>query len=209
MLLVACMCLYLPSLSAQDIKTVFLAMPDSITPLLSEVNKADFIDFKASNMEAKVQNKFFRPSIMKTLTADYICIQMTENSTWQMKLLPLGDTYLVGIIETVGTNVKDSRLYLYDLDWQALTAESYQVKVQLADFIKSSAKSSDQVLESSLKALDIHTYLYSFSANTLELVIEFTGLNYLDQELQKKIKDFIKPKLTYQWKTEGFFQIQD
>ena len=33
------------SASAQNMRSVFIAMPDSITPLLTKVNKEDFVDF--------------------------------------------------------------------------------------------------------------------------------------------------------------------
>ena len=42
------------SVSAQDMKSVFIAMPDSITPLLTKVNKEDCVDFLDSNMKAEV-----------------------------------------------------------------------------------------------------------------------------------------------------------
>ena len=38
------------SLYAQDMKTLFIAMPDSVAPLLTKVNREDCVDFLASNM---------------------------------------------------------------------------------------------------------------------------------------------------------------
>ena len=46
------------SASAQDMKSVFIAMPDSITPLVTKVNKEDCVDFLDSNMKAEVKNRF-------------------------------------------------------------------------------------------------------------------------------------------------------
>ena len=46
------------SVAAQDMKKVFIAMPDSLTPLLTKVNKEDCIDFLASNMKAEIKNRF-------------------------------------------------------------------------------------------------------------------------------------------------------
>ena len=45
-------------LQAQEAKTCFKNMPDSICPLLSAVNRADFIDFLESKMKAEVTNSF-------------------------------------------------------------------------------------------------------------------------------------------------------
>ena len=73
---------------AQDAKSYFIAMPDSLT-LLSNVNRADCIDFMESNMKAEVTNRLGQKSEMKILTKDYIFIQTSPQSSWQMKVLPL------------------------------------------------------------------------------------------------------------------------
>lgn len=36
-------------------KSLFVALPDSLSPLLTKVNRADFGDFLASNMKAEVK----------------------------------------------------------------------------------------------------------------------------------------------------------
>ena len=50
-------------LQAQEAKTCFKNMPDSICPLLSAVNRADFIDFLESKMKAEVTNSFGCPGL--------------------------------------------------------------------------------------------------------------------------------------------------
>ena len=56
------------SLSAQLAKTCFTNMPDSLSPLLTAVNRADFIDFLESKMKAEVTNRFGGKSEMTELT---------------------------------------------------------------------------------------------------------------------------------------------
>ena len=54
-------------LFGQTAKDCFKAMPDSLTPLLTEVNKADCIDFLESKMKAEVTNRLsFRCLYWKT-----------------------------------------------------------------------------------------------------------------------------------------------
>ena len=75
------------NLSAQDvIKEFFLNAPVSITPLLSDVNKADFIDFLESGMKAKVKNRFGESVEMTKLTADFLQIKMSDRSELEMKI---------------------------------------------------------------------------------------------------------------------------
>ena len=44
-------------LKAQKAQDYFIHMPDSICPLLTAVNRADFIDFMDSRMKAEVTNR--------------------------------------------------------------------------------------------------------------------------------------------------------
>ena len=67
-------------LQAQEAKTCFKNMPDSICPLLSAVNRADFIDFLESKMKAEVTNSFGGKSEMTELSPDYIYVKMTPQS---------------------------------------------------------------------------------------------------------------------------------
>ena len=80
------------SVGAQEAKTVFVNIPDSLCPLLSSVNRADCIDFIESKMKAQVTNRFGGKSEMTELSPDYVSLQMSDASNWQMKLLPLNDT---------------------------------------------------------------------------------------------------------------------
>ena len=48
----------LTSLQAQEAKTLFVNMPDSLSPLLTKVNREDCIDFLESKMKAQVENRF-------------------------------------------------------------------------------------------------------------------------------------------------------
>ena len=47
-------CVWTCSLQAQEAKTFFKNMPDSLSPLLTAVNRADCIDFLESKMKAEV-----------------------------------------------------------------------------------------------------------------------------------------------------------
>ena len=42
------------ALQAQEAKTLFVNMPDSLSPLLTKVNREDCIDFLESKMKAQV-----------------------------------------------------------------------------------------------------------------------------------------------------------
>ena len=88
----AMLMLWLLPANAQQAKQYFVSMPDTILPLLTEINRADCIDFLESNMRAIVTNRLDGKSEMTTLTDNYIAIKLSEQSSWQMKVLALNDS---------------------------------------------------------------------------------------------------------------------
>ena len=56
---------------AQNMRSVFISMPDSITPLLTKVNKEDCVDFLDSNMKAEVKNRFDGTAVQKGIGRCY------------------------------------------------------------------------------------------------------------------------------------------
>ena len=204
-LLLLSVCFTTNKLVAQDIQSLFLAMPDSITPLLTDVNKADFIDFKESKMEAKVQNRFFKSSIMKSLSKDYICIEMSENSMWEMKLLPYKDSFVIGVLETVRLPMKDSKLTLYDIDWNQLPTVQFHPSFHLASFTDAKVLADNKITNSELTAIELHSYYYKFNENNNQLIVVFTGLDYLPKELKDRLDKAFNYTLTYSWKEDSFY----
>lgn len=111
---------------AQDMKALFVSMPDSIAPLLTKVNREDCIDFLASNMKAEVKNRFGQPTELKKLTDDYLYLQTTSKSSMEMKLLPLNDSVkIVCMVNTVCASACDSEIRFFSTQWQELPKQDY------------------------------------------------------------------------------------
>ena len=188
-------------LSAQQMKEVFLNMPDSITPLLSAVNKADFIDFLDSEMKAQVKNALGGDSEMLTLTADYTEVQMSKNSSFEMKILPFKDDYLVGIIETVKGPVANSCLTLYNSKWEVLPTLDFITRPKATDFLKVAEfdNSTSDTKYIDLKGLDMSLIRYDFSADKPSLIATYTTPEYLNKEMQEQVSPFLNTSLSYVW----------
>ena len=104
----------LASLQAQEAKTLFVNIPDSLTPLLTKVNREDCIDFLESKMKAQVENRFGKKSEMTELGTDYVRMQMSPQTSWQMKVLALSDTTkVVCLVSTACAPACDSSLRFY------------------------------------------------------------------------------------------------
>ena len=123
------------SLYAQDMKTLFIAMPDSVAPLLTKVNREDCVDFLASNMKAEVKNRFGKVSELKRLTDDYLFLQTTGSSSMEMKLLPLNDSVKALSIDGVEASADNIKNGTYAVARPFNIATDKEVSEVTKDFI--------------------------------------------------------------------------
>ena len=122
---ILCMCCWLGG-RAQELRSLFVAMPDSVLPLLTKTNRMDCIDFLDSNMKAEVKNRFNNTSELKVLTKDYLELQLTSQSSVEMKLLPMNDSVkVVCMVHTVCGPVCDSEITFYDTQWKQLPSKNF------------------------------------------------------------------------------------
>ena len=192
-------------LMAQTAKECFKAIPDSLTPLLTQVNRADFIDFLESDMRAEVTNRFNRKSEMTRLTEDYIRIQMTKRSSWQMKVLPLNDSVnVVCTVATVQGPVADSDILFYTTDWKPLSTDNFLQEPDADDFVDIPDSLQDNRIRPALAKIDMPLLSAELSDNSDTLTITFTTPRYLDKETAEILKSYIRPIRKYVWRDGRF-----
>lgn len=193
------------SASAQTMKELFLAMPDSVAPLLTEVNRADCVDFLDSNMKAVVKNRFDQPSELKVLTEDYLQLQMTATSMLEMKLLPLNDSVkVVCMVRTVSPTAEDSEVLFYDAEWNRLPAERFlQLPIE-DDFYLSSVTQDDEYVMLRKKA-DIYAVKMSLSSDAAIISFVYTTPKYLNEEDKEKLSAYLnKEPIVREWRDGAF-----
>ena len=194
------------SATAQNMKSVFIAMPDSIAPLLTQVNKEDCVDFLDSNMKAEVTTRFGGTAEMKVLTEDYVFLQTTPSSTLEMKLLPVNDsTKVVCMVKTVCASACDSEIHFYTSDWKG--------KMAVGDFLQKPEQEAfylpnDSVTEESVlirKKADMHLMKASLSKEDASLTFIYTTPDYLNKEDKKQMLRYLNPSpVVFQWKDGKF-----
>ena len=194
------------SVSAQDMKSVFIAMPDSITPLLTKVNKEDFVDFLDSNMKAEVKNRFDGTAEMKVLTEDYTLVQTSEIGTLEMKLLPVNDsTKVICMVKTVCASACDSDVRFYTSDWSKELDAASLLQRPSADvfFLPNDTLSEEGVLIR--KKADMPLMKASLSKDTPTLTFIYTTPDYLNQEDKEKLLPHLrKEPVVLEWKDGQF-----
>ena len=188
-------------------KTVFIAMPDSIAPLLTKVNKEDCVDFLDSSMKAEVTNRFGGKSEMRVLTDDYMFMQTTPISTLEMKLLPVNDsTKVVCMVKTVGTSACDSQVHFYTSNWSKELDTKDFLLLPPADsfFLPNDSVTEESVLIK--KKLDMHLMKVSLSPSASSLTFIYTTPEKLNKEDKEKLLPYLrKEPIILQWQ-EGKFR---
>lgn len=206
--LIACLCSL--AVHAQQVKYCFINMPDSLSPLLTAVNRADCIDFIESNMKAEVSNRLGGKSVMTQLSSDYICIETTPHSTWQMKMLQLTDTTkLICTVSTVKAPAADSHIRFYTATWDPLPAEQYlPQRPALEEFLKPGG--SDTAVSYSEQdarhQADILFMEAKLSPDSTTLTFHFDTPQYMSSQAAEKLMPQIGKDIVYHWtkQEEGY-----
>ena len=117
------------SLQAQEAKTFFINIPDSLCPLLTKVNREDCIDFLSSKMKAQVENRFGQKSEMTDLSKDYIRMQMTPETTdWKL----LTDHSFITLPVMSDFLITPDSTSIYEFDEASRSADILLMKVELS-----------------------------------------------------------------------------
>ena len=205
LLLIAVLFCAMP-LFAQNMKSVFIAMPDSITPLLSQVNKEDCVDFLDSNMKAEVTNRFGGKTEMKVLTDDYVLMQTTPGSTLEMKLLPVNDsTKVVCMVKTVCASACDSEIRFYASDWsKELSMDDFLQRPDVEAFYLPQDSITEEYTLTRKKA-DMDLMKASLSKDDASLAFIYTTPEYMNKEDKEKLLPSLrKEPIVLQWQDGKF-----
>ncbi len=199
LLLCLLMTLVIP-LHGQDAKSVFISMPDSLSPLLTKVNREDFGDFLESKMKAQVKNKMDKMSEMKVMTKDYLFLQTTSQSSFQLKLLQTNDTTkIICAISTVCGPVCDSRILFYSLNWKELSLSDYIDLPKMDSFFVAPDSTQTEVYNNARAPLDVYLLKGDLSQTSNELTLTCTTPEYLDESSAKALEPFLNKTLVYAW----------
>lgn len=192
--------------AAQDMASVFVAMPDENVPQLENEWRKDLIDLYHAGKEAKLKNTMDGYSVLKKLTDDYLLLESTGRSSIEMKLLPLvNNTKVICVVNTVKGPAPDSRVSFFTTEWEPLDSADLFIPVASEWFLKEDADKNSNAYREATSLLDINLVKYTLSPDDQTLTATFTTPLYLGKEEREKVIPFIKetPKV-YTWKKFRF-----
>lgn len=203
----AMLMLWLLPANAQQAKQYFVSMPDTILPLLTEINRADCIDFLESNMRAIVTNRLDGKSEMTTLTDNYIAIKLSEQSSWQMKVLALNDsTQVICTVFTACAPACDSHIKFYTTQWESLSLADYiQTMPTLSDYLPQLNESDYDIQTlNAVKQADLLLIKMQLSADDNTLVCSFDTPQYMEKSAAQKLTPLLQKPIVYNWNSGKF-----
>jgi len=187
---------------AEDLRSLFINMPDSIMPALTKSERMDFLDYMDSNMKARVQNKLGGESEMIELKEDMLSVRTSQSGQLDMALFKKRDgKNIICIIRTVTTSYPDSRIAFYTEGWKPVPLKDLIELPQFDDYLTKAALKAD-----SLDYFKKQSMLRLQSVTPVDGALEFryTSLDYIGEDAER-YKGWIKPEpLRYIWNGKRF-----
>ena len=186
---------------AQTMGELFVAMPDSLLPAFTKNDRADFVDFLAAGMRARVKDKFGRVAEMRALAADYLLLETSSASTLEMKLLQADDsTRVIAAATTWRGPAEDSRLDFYTTAWEPLPADSFIALPVLDDFLLQGDSIDTARRDAALLRADIFLLRASLPADAAAVDFTYATPDYMDEESERALRPFLAGKpVRYEW----------
>jgi hypothetical protein len=191
---------------AQDMKTLFTNMPDSLAPQLEEAWRKDLIDLFQSGKTARLKNTMEGFSELQALTSDYLRLRTTDRSVMELKRLPLiNNTYVICMIITVEGLAPDSRMQFFTTEWERLDGVGSSLNLSVADFLKADADTDAVAYKDAVARLDMDLMKYSLSPDNYTLTVAYSTPLYLNANEREAVSPFLKSEpVVYTWNRTAF-----
>ena len=103
-------------LNAQNMRQIWLEMPDSIVPYLNRSLRTELADYVTMGMKSEVMNALRDTTRIEKLTDDYILVQLSNATKLEIKSL---DASTIAMVQTWCGPLAESKLSLFTNNWEA------------------------------------------------------------------------------------------
>ena len=98
----------------------FANAPEAVVRLLPQSTRLDMVDYFNYGSKKASENFFGGPARVIALTDNRIEVQIDEDVTMQMAVIPSKTDTIIAVVTTVAVPARDSSLKFYGSDWQPL-----------------------------------------------------------------------------------------
>mgnify|MGYP000883352495 FL=1 len=180
--------------SAQNLREVWINMPDTISPYLNKNLRTELVDDVKMGVEPAVKNLLDDTTRIDRITKDYMLVRLSDASSMEIKLL---DNSTIALVQTWKGPVAESKLSLFNQQWQSRAmAILPQETIEKPDTI-------NEIEWNDIKSLmtprlrELH-----LNADENSLLVSF---NYplLSKDDRKRVEPYIKPMVLH-WTGKDF-----
>lgn len=102
-------------LNAQNMRQIWLEMPDSIVPYLNRSLRTELADYVTMGMKSEVMNALRDTTRIEKLTDEYILVKLSNATKLEIKSL---DASTIAMVQTWCGPLAESKLSLFSNNWE-------------------------------------------------------------------------------------------
>jgi hypothetical protein len=196
------------SLQAQTLADLFIKMPNTLLPGITEDTRKDLVDFQKNSMKAVMPAAFGGKVELNTLTDDYLVLSTSVQGNIQLKLLPVeGSEKVIVLLSTMGKELKDTRMQVFNLQWKPVPGILLPV-LHTTDFVNDSLARQNG-FSNILSRLPARLFVaFSCEPNTNYLYAVSSLKNDLSVEQRGSIESYLQDTLKFEWRNGKFEQVR-
>lgn len=113
------------SLNAQNVRRMWVSMPDSLCRYLNQNLRLELVELKEMGVKAEVKNLLGGESVLDTLTEDFLSVTASKGLTLQLRRLPAEQDSVYCLLSTWSGPAKYSIADIYSKDWQRVSTQRF------------------------------------------------------------------------------------
>lgn len=177
----------------------FTSAPADIFPLLDKNTRLDMVDYYNSGLSTPSANRLQGRSAITSLTPATLTVKITDSSSAQIALLPIGNDTIYAVVSTVATPGLDSTLKFYDKTWRQLPADKYFSRPEWKDWVSPGHDVSEVTAYTPFM---LASYFIEPETGTLTATNNLS--TFLDEDTYKDLLPALNTSLIYLWNGKRF-----
>ena len=154
------------AVNAQEMRQLWIEMPDSIVPYLNKSLRTELADYVTMKMKPEVVNSLQDTTRIEKFTNNYIRVQLNNASKLEIKSL---DNSTIALVQTWNGPIAESKLMLFSKEWKLKPFE-----IDLTPVFEKSDSMLQQRYEDLLSMANITLCEFKLSESDNSLTIKFT-----------------------------------
>ena len=154
------------AVNAQEMRQLWIEMPDSIVPYLNKSLRTELADYVTMKMKPEVVNSLQDTTRIEKFTNNYIRVQLNNASKLEIKSL---DNSTIALVQTWNGPIAESKLMLFSKEWKLKPFE-----IDLTPVCEKPDSMLQQRYEDLLSMANITLCEFKLSESDNSLTIKFT-----------------------------------